>query len=161
MSVEYGVSAEAFGIGFSTTYGLSVSVGGSVGFSTSETTSSETSNTVSGGTSLTYTGPAAIMIMAWKDEYKFNTDNVNVEYDIECENGDVYKQRGTMNLSAKTYGKTHITKRVATFADQAKCNWDTDQCVANIKGEQALYPDRVVENFHACFANGVAHVAKK
>merc|ERR1712038_347978 len=129
LSVEYEVSAELFGIGFSSSYGVSVSAGGSVGVEESKTEEVSLGSAVNSGTSAAYTGPGAVLIMAYKDEYQFNTNNVNVEYDIFCDNNTSYKKRGTVNLTAKSYGKTYVIKRVAIFHNKSDCTTTTEDCV--------------------------------
>jgi len=160
LSVSVEASAKLFGAGVSTTYGVEQSFGGAISTTKEETKETSLAQATSSSSGVEYNGPAAIMVVGWKDEYKFNTDNVNVEYDIECDNGSKYKERGKVNLTAKSYGKTHFTKRVARFTNASKCNWTTESCVANVSGEQALDVGKVIDEFTKCFPNGIAHVAK-
>jgi len=160
LSVEVETSAKLFGAGVAVTYGVSASFGGAITTEKSKTTSESLTTAQSSSTGVEYNGPASVLIVGWKDDYEFNTNNINVEYDIECDNGSKYKERGKVNLSAKSYGKTHFTKRVARFGKQSDCTWSVEQCVQNIDGTHVVDVERVINSFSSCFPNGIATIAK-
>ncbi|XP_074647818.1 uncharacterized protein LOC141903556 [Tubulanus polymorphus] len=160
LSVTAETSAKFLGTGSSVSFGMSRSIGGSSTWGSSYEKATSVGRESTAATEVTFTGPGAALIMADVREYRINTKSVNVEYDIHCDDGARYKERGVVNLSLKTYGVTHFSSYTAKY-NPGRCSRSTNECIRQLDGKKALNPYTIVADFKRCFQGGVGTVNKK
>ena len=143
--------SQAVGVmGTSPTFGVSQTSSSGHSFSASVTEGWSNSFTTGSSQMLDYTGLRVALIIADIKQYKFKNDNVNVEYTVTCDDGDTYTEQSTLYLAGYTYGQTHYTQRHALL-DKDTCTRETEICIDNIRGNEALDPLDVVLDFENCF----------
>ena len=125
----------------------------SYGHTFSKTVTNEMSKSFTAGSSqeLQYPGPGAALIIADCKQYEIRQTNVEVEYTVECDNGDTYKETSEVYISANTYGQTHYMQKYGTFPE-GSCSATTEACIDGIRGKYALSPEEVIHDFENCVA---------
>ncbi|XP_074652892.1 uncharacterized protein LOC141907210 [Tubulanus polymorphus] len=150
ISVTAEASAKFLGSGGSVSFGVAQTLGGSTTWESTYTKETSTGSESSASTEVTFTGPGAALIMGDVKEYKFQSDQVDVEIDVSCDDGRRYKQKDVVNLKMKTYGVTHFSSYTGKFKPD-QCSRKTNECIRNLEGDKALTPYYLVDQFKQCF----------
>ncbi|XP_074649188.1 uncharacterized protein LOC141904498 [Tubulanus polymorphus] len=150
LSVTTETSFEFLGMGGSVSFGASQSFGGSTTWGSSYEKATSVGRESTTETEVAFTGPGAALIMADVREYSINSKSVNVEYDVRCDDGARYKEKGVVNFSLKTYGITHFSSYTGTY-NPGRCSRSTNECIRQLDGKKALNPYSIVADFKECF----------
>ena len=123
----------------------------SYGYTYSKTISHDESESFSAGSSqqLEYPGPGAALIIAHCKQYELGQKDIDVEYTLECDNGNTYKEQSKVHLKANTYGQTHYMQKHATFP-KGSCSATSEACIIEIQGKFALSPEEIIRDFEDC-----------
>ncbi|XP_066931828.1 uncharacterized protein [Clytia hemisphaerica] len=115
--------------------------------------SSKTKETTSSaGQSLQYTGPGASMIIAYVHHYKFDYPSVTVEFEVQCENGSSFTERGrAKSLKIERFSKTLLIQKERGFGSINQCNIESHQCLQNVQRKMQSKPTEVNTAFDQCF----------
>ena len=89
--------------------------------------------------------------MAHVQYFKFDSTNIDVEYDIECDDGTTFKEKSTATLKADTYGQTHFVQKHGAFDSLNACSQEVKDCIKSIDGRKALKPAEIEREFENCF----------
>ena len=89
--------------------------------------------------------------MAHVQYFKFDSTNIDVIYDIECDDGNKFTEKSTVTLKADTYGLTRFIQKHATFDSLDACSQGAKECVGSIDGRKALTPADIEKEFENCF----------
>ena len=89
--------------------------------------------------------------MAHVQYFKFDDTNIDVIYDIECDDGNKFTEKSTVTLKADTYGQTRFIQKHATFDSLGACSQEVKECVGSIDGRKALKPADIEKEFENCF----------
>ena len=125
----------------------------SYGHTLSKTVTKEMSKSFSAGSSqeLEYPGPGAALIIADCKQYEIGQTNVEVEYTVNCDDGNTYKEKSEVYISANIYGQTHYMQKHASFPE-GSCSATTEACIDGIRGKYAVNPEEVIHDFENCVA---------
>ncbi|XP_074654717.1 uncharacterized protein LOC141908521 [Tubulanus polymorphus] len=146
--------------------GASISMGIGASFGKSKTTSVSTSNskTVSSGTGqgqwTEYRGPGATLMFGTVSEYKLDKNEVRARLEIECTDGHKFEEEQLVPIKQTTFDAGSFTTLEGHF-NPGMCSFQTDECLANIGGENIIEPQTIVNQFHNCFKGGIGQSAKR
>ena len=123
----------------------------SYGYTFSKTVTNEMGKSFFTGSSqeLEYQGTGAALIVADCHKYELDQTNVEVEYTVECDNGNTYKEKSEVYISANTYGQIHYMQKHATFPE-GSCSATSEACIDGIRGKYAVSPEVVIHDFENC-----------
>jgi hypothetical protein len=93
--------------------------------------------------------------MGYVLHYKFNSKDVVVEYDIECDDGKKETVSSKVNLQADRFSQTHFTQKHGTFESKDDCTQQTNECIQSVSGRKILKPAEIEAEFENCFGGKV------
>ena len=92
------------------------------------------------------------MIIAYVHHYKFDYPSVTVEFEVQCENGSSFTERGrAKSLKIERFSQTLLLQKERGFGSINQCNIESHRCFQNVEGQTHLKPSEVNEAFGKCF----------
>ena len=99
---------------------------------------------------LYFIGPGAALIIGYVTYYRYENTNVEVEYEITCDNGQHRKQRSKASLKLDRYSQTHFVQKHGAFYSRHNCDHESNDCIRSLNGKKALAPIQLITDFERC-----------
>ncbi|XP_074654946.1 uncharacterized protein LOC141908697 [Tubulanus polymorphus] len=97
-----------------------------------------------------FRGPGATLMFGKIGEHALEADSVRAEINIECSNGKTFTEIQRVPIKQKIFTSGNIVTLYGYFT-QGKCSFQTDECIANIGGDNMIQPQMIINQFHECF----------
>ena len=82
--------------------------------------------------------------------YDFDGQKVPVTLDIECDNGETFKDSDTMNVEKRSFGHLHVSTMTGVPPPDRCRGISLDTCLENIEAQYAFHADKIQEQFDQC-----------
>ena len=91
------------------------------------------------------------MVVAYVQNYQFDNTDLDVIYDVECDDGANFQETAKTTLQAARYGQTHFLQKHGIFKKPEDCTSETNDCIQSINGKKALKASELEKEFENCF----------
>ena len=90
--------------------------------------------------------------MAYVKYTKFVNTDVDVEYEVHCNDGSESTKQGKISLEIERYSQPFFIQKHEAFKSADDCTEESYQCIHSLNGKKSATPNQIAKEFDECFA---------